>query len=138
MVTKIFNLIIVTVYVSNPCLQSFISNLCIHMAGSSQPQHFLLKDVCCNGCQLLSPQSSFDMFFVAQNGRHTAYILWWANTPTPLIRVAKMSSWFSKHHPIPQGFYSFLLKPYRKAATHFCEVEVENFDGGMCNRFLTI
>ena len=25
--------------------------------------------------------------------------------------------------PIPQGFSSFLLKPYIKADTHFCEVE---------------
>ena len=26
-------------------------------------------------------------------------------------------------HPIPQGFSSFLSKPYIKAVTHFCEVE---------------
>ena len=26
-------------------------------------------------------------------------------------------------HPIPQGFSSFLLKPYIKAVTHFGEVE---------------
>ena len=28
-----------------------------------------------------------------------------------------------RYHPIPQGFSSFLLKPYIKAVTHFWEVE---------------
>ena len=30
---------------------------------------------------------------------------------------------FYYHHPILQGFSCFLLKPYTKGVTHFCEVE---------------
>ena len=95
---------------SNKINQSWIESYRLHhFLASSTIGTLLCVSLCQSVNQSLIP-------FLLSDGTNRLLAIFYILKTVPAARAYTT-------HPIPQGFFSFLLKPYIKAVTHSCEVE---------------